>query len=90
MLPGRDFRPADGFPISRTGQQNARKLHELGPGFRFQIPPEIVSANRQRDIIGMLKIGFADDAGLAVRTAQVVRDAELLQAQARGRLPFAR
>ena len=46
----------------------------------FEVEPALVGAVEQRHIGGVVGIGLADDARLAVRTAAVVADGELFQA----------
>ena len=47
----------------------------------FQVVPALVGPQHERDVIGMFVVGFADDARVAVRTALVVAERELLQAE---------
>src|SRR5688572_5401617 len=81
MRSRRRFRTGDGLAFRRTGQYDAGEPHQILARFRFKLPPEFISANGERNVIGMFEIGFANDAGFAVRTAPVVGDAELLDAQ---------
>src|SRR4051794_15736039 len=47
----------------------------------FQVVPALVGSMQQRDVIGMLVVGFADDARLSVRGAAVVAGDKLFKGQ---------
>ena len=45
---------------------------------RIELAPQLVRAPKQRDVVGMLVVGEADDARFPVHRASVVHDSELL------------
>src|SRR5690349_11437543 len=47
----------------------------------FQIVPALEGAAHQRDVIGMLIVGFANDARVAMRTAAIVAKRKLLESE---------
>src|SRR5665213_453694 len=47
----------------------------------FQVSPALIRPQYKRNIIGMFVVSFADDARMAVRTALVVAERELLQTE---------
>ena len=49
--------------------------------FAFELAPQFVGAEQKRDVGGILEIGLADDARLAVAGALVVRGSELLETE---------
>ena len=73
--PGDDFRIgcADAQYTAFNQQPLTRRL--------LQVVPSLVGTAQERNVIGMLEIGLADDARFAVRAAAAMPDGELLDSQ---------
>jgi len=67
--------------VRRSGHHQTTTVKQCSARKLFQIVPQFISTLQQWDIIGMLKIGLADDAGFTMRTAPIMGDTKLFYSQ---------
>ena len=56
-------------------------IEQLLAGQRLELVPQLVAATQERDVGRVLVVGEPDDAGQAVRRAELVQQVVLLQAE---------
>ena len=84
--------PGDDGSVRRSDLEQSAAFEEIGAADPLaEFVPKFVGALEQRNVIGMLKVGLADDARLAVRAAVAMRGRMLIEPghpqSARGQLP---
>ena len=81
VFTGGGERAGDQFVARRADVEAAGDVHELDAGEGFELVPEFIGAAEEGDIMGVLIVGEADEAGLAVGGAQGVGDVELVKGE---------
>ena len=67
--------------VLRAGIDGVGDVQEPLAGLALDLTPQLVGAPEEQHVGGMLVVGEADDAGVAVGGAHRVRDAEPLEAE---------
>ena len=81
MLLGRGTNAGDHQAIGSADAQAGTSGQQVDALPLFQIVPALEGAADERNIVGMLVVGLADDARVAVRAAAIVAERELLQGE---------